>query len=60
VAALSTDTEELVLLGRELHWRIAGKVMDSRLDAAALDRVVGMPTTARTTTMLRKLVAKLD
>jgi uncharacterized protein (DUF1697 family) len=60
VAALSTDTDELVLIGRELHWRVAGKVMDSRIDLEDLRRAVGLPTTARNTTMLRKLVAKLD
>jgi uncharacterized protein (DUF1697 family) len=59
VAALSTDVDELVLIGRELHWRIAGKVMDSTIDLDDLGRAVGLPTTARNTTMLRKLVAKL-
>jgi hypothetical protein len=60
VAALSTDTDELVLIGRELHWRVAGRTMDSGIDLEDLRRAVDLPTTARTITMLRKLVAKLD
>ena len=59
VAALSTDTDELVVVGRELHWRIAGGVMDSSLKAGALDRALGVPSTTRNATMLRKLAAKL-
>jgi uncharacterized protein (DUF1697 family) len=60
VAALSTEVDELVLIGRELHHRIAGRTMESALDLDALRRAVDLPTTARTITMLRKLVAKLD
>ncbi len=60
VASLSTDTDQLVVVGRDLHWRIAGKVMDSRLAAGAVDKALGVPITARNTTMLRKLAAKLD
>ena len=60
VAALSSDTDELVVVGRDVHWRIAGKVMDSGLKAGALDRALGAPTTMRTTTMLRKVADKLD
>jgi uncharacterized protein (DUF1697 family) len=60
VAALSSPTDELVVVGRDLHWRIAGKVMDSTVPAGALATALGAPTTARTTTMLRKLAAKLD
>jgi uncharacterized protein (DUF1697 family) len=59
VAALSTDTDELVVVGRDLHWRIAGKVMDSSLKAGALDAAIGAPTTMRTTAVLRKLADKL-
>jgi uncharacterized protein (DUF1697 family) len=60
VAALSTDTDELVIVGRDVHWRIAGKVMDSTLKAGKLDAALGAPTTMRNTTMLRKLADKLD
>jgi uncharacterized protein (DUF1697 family) len=60
VAALSTDTDELVLIGRELHWRVAGNTMDSGIDLEELGRAVGLPTTARAMTMLQKLVARLD
>jgi hypothetical protein len=34
--------------------------MDSTVPAGALATALGAPTTARTTTMLRKLAAKLD
>ena len=60
VAALSTKRDELAVVGRDVHWRIAGKVMDSTLKAGALDRALGAPTTMRNTTMLRKVAAKLD
>ena len=60
VAALSTKSDELVIVGRDIHWRIAGKVMDSTLKAGALDRALGAATTMRTTTMLRKLADNLD
>jgi uncharacterized protein (DUF1697 family) len=60
VAALSTGTDELVLIGRELHWRVAGTVMDSTVDLEDVRRAVDLPTTARTITMLRKLVDRLD
>ena len=59
VAALSTDTDELVVVGRDIHWRIAGKVMASSLKAGALDTALGAPTTMRNTTMLRKLADKV-
>ena len=60
VAALSTKSDELVVVGRDLHWRIAGKVMDSSLKPGALDAVLGAPTTMRTTAMLRKVADKLS
>jgi len=60
VAALSTDTDELVVVGRDIHWRIAGKVTDSSLKAGALGAALGASTTMRTTAMLRKLADKLD
>ena len=60
VEALSTETDQLVVVGRDLHWRIAGKVMDSTLNAGALNKALSVPITTRTTTMLRKLAARLD
>jgi uncharacterized protein (DUF1697 family) len=59
VAALSSGTDELVVVGRDLHHRIAGKVMDSTVKAGALDRALGASTTMRSITMLRKLGARL-
>jgi uncharacterized protein (DUF1697 family) len=58
VAALSTDTDQLVVVGRDLHWRIAGTVMDSTLDDAALGAALGGPVTTRTARVLRTLAAK--
>lgn len=58
VAALASDADELVLLGRELHWHIAGKSMDTAIKPGRWDKTGIGPLTTRNITMLRKLVAK--
>jgi uncharacterized protein (DUF1697 family) len=59
--ALSNDTDRLVVDGRELHWRIHGKVMDSTVkDTALAKALAGDPPTTRNVTMVRTLAAKLD
>jgi uncharacterized protein (DUF1697 family) len=59
VEALSNDVDRLVVDGREVHQLIAGKIMDSTLKAKHWKCLGDQPTTARNTTMLRKLAEKL-
>ena len=47
--------------GRDVHWRMHGKSTDSPLTARQWDGIVGdRRSTSRNTTMLRKLVDKID
>jgi uncharacterized protein (DUF1697 family) len=55
----STSSDSLVVDGREVHWLIDGRMMDSKLKPKDWD-VLGQPTTTRNTTMLAKLAEKLD
>jgi uncharacterized protein (DUF1697 family) len=59
VEALSNDVDHLVVDGREVHQLIAGKIMDSTLKASHWKCLGDQPTTARNTTMLRKLAERL-
>lgn len=58
VAALASDADELVVRGREVHWHIAGKSMDTAIKPSQWDKTGIGPLTTRNITMLRKLVAK--
>jgi len=58
VAALASEVDELVLDGREVHWHISGRSMDSAIKPSQWDRTGIGPTTTRNITMLRKLLAK--
>ena len=59
IEAKSTSSDRLVVDGREVHWLIQGRMMDSELKPKDWD-VLGQPTTTRNTTMLAKLAEKLD
>lgn len=59
VRALSNDTDTLVPAGRELHWHIRGKVLDSSLTPRDCKALGNEPSTSRNTTMLAKLVPRL-
>lgn len=59
--ALSNDFDTLVVKGRDVHWRMHGKSTDTKLPTKAWENVVGRHrSTSRNTTMLGKLVDKLD
>ena len=59
--ALTNDVDTLVVNGRDVHWRMHGKSSDTTLPARAWDAIVGPKlSTSRNTTMLRRLVSKLD
>jgi uncharacterized protein (DUF1697 family) len=59
IEAKSTSSDRLVVDGREVHWLIQGRMMNSELKPKDWD-VLGQPTTTRNTTMLAKLAEKLD
>jgi uncharacterized protein (DUF1697 family) len=58
---LSNDFDTLVADGRDVHWRMRGKSTDTKIPSKAWAGVVGKNrSTSRNTTMLRKLVDKID
>ena len=59
--ALSNDFDTLVVVGRDVHWRMHGRSSATTVPARAWEQVIGRHTsTSRNTNMLRKLMAKLD
>jgi uncharacterized protein (DUF1697 family) len=58
--ALDNDFDTLVLKGRDVHWRMRGKSIDTKLTTKSWDDVVGRHrSTSRNVNMLRKLVARI-
>jgi uncharacterized protein (DUF1697 family) len=58
---LSNDFDTLVVDGRDVHWLMRGKSTDTTLTKKRWEDVIGVDaSTSRNTTMLFKLVAKLD
>ena len=56
---LNSDMDEFQFSKAEVHWRIQGKLTESPLFGAGLDRATrGIPTTMRNINTLRRLVAK--
>lgn len=58
VAELQTPTDEFHLHDREIYWLCRTRVSDTRITGPMLERALGMPTTMRNMTTIRKLVAK--
>ena len=60
VEAMSNDRDEVLVLGRDVHWLIRAKSTETTLGPRQwLDALPGNPTTARNMTMLTKLAARL-
>ena len=57
VTALATAEDRLAFGGRELYWLPSGGIMESDLDLATIERLVG-PTTMRTKGTVDQLAAK--
>jgi uncharacterized protein (DUF1697 family) len=57
--ALSNATDTFRVHGTELHWRIRGGMSATSVRPAVLARALGVPSTSRNTTSLRKLLAQL-
>jgi uncharacterized protein (DUF1697 family) len=55
--ALRTPTDDFHVLGREAYWLCRGRVSDSKVTGAKLEKAVGGPATARNITTVRKLAA---
>jgi uncharacterized protein (DUF1697 family) len=59
--ALTNDMDELVVHGRDVHWLMHGKSTDTTITSKRWADIVGARrSTSRNTTMLRKLVEKID
>lgn len=60
VESLSNEQDEVVVVGRDVHWLIRARSIETSLGPKQWrDALEGMPTTARNTTMVERLVAKL-
>ena len=57
VASLSTEVDQLVVDGREVHWLPVGGVGRAALDLDGLARITG-PTTVRTAGTIQRMAAK--
>ena len=58
LAALSSPEDEFHVHGRELYWLRRGRLSDSPVTGAVLEKKLGLPTTLRNATTVRKLAAK--
>jgi uncharacterized protein (DUF1697 family) len=56
--ALGSDLHALEIHGRELYWAANVPASESRVSGATLEKALGMPTTLRNITTVRKLAAK--
>ena len=56
---LSTQDDQLVVEGREIHWLPSGGLMDSGLDLALIERTVG-PVTVRTRRTVERLWSRFS
>ncbi len=60
VEALTNERDEVVVVGRDVHWLIRARSIETTLGPKQWrDALEGMPTTARNTTMVERLAAKL-
>lgn len=60
-AEIDSESDRFTFSEREIYWSIAGKLSESPLFRSGLGKAIGdASTTARNTTSLRRLVAKLE
>jgi uncharacterized protein (DUF1697 family) len=57
IAALSTDSDELTVHGRELYWRARDGIGRSKITGARLEKLLGGPLTLRNVNTVEKLAA---
>jgi uncharacterized protein (DUF1697 family) len=59
--ALSNDFDTLVVAGADVHWRMRGRSIDTKLTTKKWENIVGpRSSTSRNITMLRKLLEKIE
>ena len=58
VAALRTERDEFHVHEREVYWLLRTKFNESTVTGARLERTLGMPTTVRNITTVKKLAAQ--
>jgi uncharacterized protein (DUF1697 family) len=58
VLALATPVDDFQVFGRELYWLCRTKFSESRVSGAQIAKALGMPTTVRNATTVRKIAAK--
>ena len=56
--SLCSKTDEFHLRGRELYWLCRAKFSDSEISGPMLAKALGMPTTLRNSTTVKKLATK--
>ena len=59
LAALRTPLDEFHVHGHALYWLCRTTISQSKVSGAQIERALGMPTTLRNVTTVRKLAAKL-
>jgi uncharacterized protein (DUF1697 family) len=58
--AASNDFDTLVVVGRDVHWRMHGRSIETKVKKATWNLVGATGSTSRNVNMLRKLSAKID
>ena len=59
--AMSDDFDTLVVQGRDVHWLMHGRSIETHITSRRWESVIGRHTsTSRNITMLEKLLAKID
>jgi uncharacterized protein (DUF1697 family) len=58
VLELATDYDELHFHGRELYWWCHGRSSDTLIKPGRMERALGMPSSSRNVTTVRRLAAK--
>ena len=57
---LTSEVDSFEVSGREIHWRIRGRMSESPLFGGELDRALrGIPNTSRNMNTLRRIVARV-
>ena len=59
IAALSTEVDDLRVHGREVYWLTQGRMTDSNVNYALLEKLLATPATFRNVNTVNRLVAKL-
>ena len=60
VLALKGDTDDIWFDGRELYIKIAGRMMDSPVFRAPIEKLIGVPMTLRNANTVRRLADKVS